>query len=137
MPRNSGEESKSPRDWLEFSRNDYEAAICLSQAPRPLVEIICFHCHQSAEKYLKAFLLSQNTAPPRTHDLFVLCEACEEIDPAFHAIEKTALRLTPMATAGRYPIAVPMDEGIMMSCLHHAKEIHDFVESKFAELPEK
>jgi hypothetical protein len=32
-------------------------------------EIICFHCQQSAEKYLKAFLFSNDIEPDKTHNL--------------------------------------------------------------------
>lgn len=32
----------------------------------------CLHCHQCAEKYLKALLVAHGIAFPRTHDLFVL-----------------------------------------------------------------
>jgi hypothetical protein len=32
-------------------------------------EIICYHCQQSAEKFLKAVLVMQGIRPPKTYDL--------------------------------------------------------------------
>ncbi|MBI4848150.1 MAG: HEPN domain-containing protein [Nitrospirae bacterium] len=29
---------------------------------------MCFHCQQCIEKYLKAFLIYNESEPPRTHD---------------------------------------------------------------------
>ena len=37
--------------------------------------VICFHCQQAAEKYLKAFLVQRGLKPERTHDLAHLVAA--------------------------------------------------------------
>ena len=43
--------------WLEIASKDYNTALFLrNMKPIPL-EIICFHCQQSAEKDLKAYLI--------------------------------------------------------------------------------
>jgi len=39
--------------------------------PIPVV-IICYHCQQSGEKYLKGYLVLKDVEPPKTHDLRVL-----------------------------------------------------------------
>jgi HEPN domain-containing protein len=38
--------------WFEYSDNDFEAAEILSHQIKPKYEIICYHCHQCAEKML-------------------------------------------------------------------------------------
>ena len=42
------------KEWLEYAKRDYESALHLfdNMVPAPL-EIICFHCQQSAEKKQK------------------------------------------------------------------------------------
>jgi HEPN domain-containing protein len=39
-------------------------------------EIICYNCHQSAEKYLKGFLDLRNALYPKTHSLQLLVNLC-------------------------------------------------------------
>lgn len=40
------------KEWFEFAKRDLEAAkFLMDMYPKPL-EIICYHCEQSAEKYL-------------------------------------------------------------------------------------
>lgn len=43
------------KEWLEFAKMDLDAAKHLNDTfyPKPL-QIICYHCQQSAEKALKA-----------------------------------------------------------------------------------
>ena len=43
-------------EWFSYEENDLNSAkFLLNMYPKPL-EIICNHCQQSAEKYLKGFL---------------------------------------------------------------------------------
>ena len=43
--------------WLDKGKDDLRVAEYLSTMHHPTPdEIICFHCQQSAEKYLKAFI---------------------------------------------------------------------------------
>lgn len=44
-------------DWVAKSESDFAAADLLLHAGEfPIPDAACFHCQQSAEKYLKAFL---------------------------------------------------------------------------------
>jgi len=65
------------KEWYRFAMMDFSAATHLNNTmcPKPL-EIICYHCQQSAEKFLKGFLISNSIEPPKTHDLQELCEMC-------------------------------------------------------------
>ena len=49
--------------------------------------IICFHCQQAVEKYLKAYLMYHEIAPPKTHDLLRLAAICSDFDEAFVGFE--------------------------------------------------
>ena len=49
--------------------------------------IICFHCQQAVEKYLKAYLMYHEIVPPKTHDLLRLAASCSDFDEAFANFE--------------------------------------------------
>lgn len=61
----------SPQDWLRYAQSDLELAQ-LGHSPRILLETLCFHAQQAAEKSIKAVLMTQNIPIPRTHSIDVL-----------------------------------------------------------------
>jgi hypothetical protein len=49
------------KQWIEIADSDLDAANHLAKNMRPApYEIVCFHCQQAAEKYLKWFLVEVN-----------------------------------------------------------------------------
>ena len=54
--------NKIYNEWFEFAK------FLMNMHPRP-IEIICYHCEQSAEKYLKGYLIKAGNKIERTHDL--------------------------------------------------------------------
>jgi HEPN domain-containing protein len=66
-------------------------------------EIICYHCQQSAEKYLKAFIFSHNIEPDKTHDLEDLLEICKKYNAEFSTLSSKVYVLTSYAVLPRYP----------------------------------
>ncbi len=47
------------KEWYKFADMDLAAAEFLkTMVPTTPIEIICYHCQQAAEKYLKGFLAS-------------------------------------------------------------------------------
>ena len=61
------------RRWVEKAEHDLRnAEHVLTLAEDCPTDTECFHCHQCAEKYLKALLVAHGIAFPRTHDLVVL-----------------------------------------------------------------
>ena len=70
--------------WIQRADNDISTARYLTENMRPLpIEIVCFHCQQAAEKYLKAFLVWNDQEPPKTHDLIELAKLCGSFDQNF------------------------------------------------------
>lgn len=60
-------------EWVRKAEADYEAAtILIRKRQQPLPDVVCFHCQQCSEKYLKAFLVKHKIAFPKTHNLLVL-----------------------------------------------------------------
>ena len=53
--------------WVLKAEDDIEAARSLSALAKPQRDAACFHCQQSAEKYLKALLQEFGLVVPRTH----------------------------------------------------------------------
>lgn len=68
-----------------------------------LPDIICFHCQQCAEKYLKAYLAYQNIFFPKTHILGNLLRLCITANAQFDTIEASLRTLDDYSVAPRYP----------------------------------
>lgn len=122
------DEPKVYLEWAEYAEEDYRVAQYL-QGMRPVpLDIICYHCQQSTEKHLKAYLLYQGLQARKTHDVQALCRDCVAIDPAFEALMTASAWLTQMATATRYPAAdYDLTDADMHQSLNFALEIRDFV----------
>ena len=83
------------KSWHDFANDDLAAAKYLLGLHPLKLEIICYHCQQSAEKALKGFLISRDIEPPRTHDLRLLRRMCRQNDKSFDEIEDACVRLPP------------------------------------------
>lgn len=58
------------RLWVRRAEHDMEAAKWIMEIEENCpYDMVCFHCQQAAEKYMKAILTLQNVQAPRTHDL--------------------------------------------------------------------
>jgi HEPN domain-containing protein len=80
------------------------AAVDLARRRKlPLHDMVCFHCQQSAGKYLKARLEEAGISFPRTHDLESLLTLLLVIDPLWAALASGTRRLTPFGVLIRYP----------------------------------
>jgi HEPN domain-containing protein len=56
---------KDVMEWLQLGDDDFDSAKLLNEAVRKHCEIICYHCAQSVEKYLKAYLVYLNIVPEK------------------------------------------------------------------------
>jgi len=73
--------NKSIYAWFQFADNDLDTAEVLLLYRPQSYEIICYHCQQTVEKYLKGYLLFKGVEfPPKTHNLLQLCEMCSYYD---------------------------------------------------------
>lgn len=70
--------------------------------PAILAEVICFHCQQCAEKYLKAVISSRGTVPDRIHDLLVLHVRASGLGVAREELLPDLALLNPYAVVVRY-----------------------------------
>lgn len=102
------------------------AQFLLNMYPLPL-EIICYHCQQSAEKYLKGYLVLYGMNPPKTHDLDELCKLCIELSNTFKDLVDHCSDLTAYGVQPRYPFELMLEEQDMRQALNSAKAIRDYV----------
>jgi HEPN domain-containing protein len=65
--------------------------------------VVCFHCQQAAEKYLKALKQEWALPIPRTHDLLQLLNDLLPHDPTLKLLSRNVGRLTRYAVRIRYP----------------------------------
>jgi len=92
----------SPEDWLRYARSDLALAGAGVRA-EVLVESLCYHAQQAAEKSLKAVLVHYGQVPPRTHSLTTLADALSSTRRIPPEIQDAAA-LTAYAVMARYPI---------------------------------
>jgi HEPN domain-containing protein len=114
-------------EWYRFAKMDMEAAITLNEHshPRPL-EIICYHAQQCAEKMLKGFLVSNGIAPPKKHDLPLLCDMCVEVDSRFKELHDISDFLTVFGVQPRYPDELTVLDEDADKALLDIQKIMDF-----------
>jgi HEPN domain-containing protein len=91
------------RQWNAKAEVNYQTAERLLQDDEPIRESIAFHCQQTAEKYLKAFLVSQHVEFPKTHSIGRLLDLVSGVAPELGVLLADAISLTPFGVEIRYP----------------------------------
>jgi HEPN domain-containing protein len=116
------------QQWLIKSERDLGAARFLCDSPESFLDVVVYHCQQSAEKSLKAYLTYQDVIFQKTHNLSSLLELCLEFDERFESLRDAAEILTPYATEFRYPgeIIEPEEEDVK-EALEMAETVLSFV----------
>jgi len=120
-------ETKMVLEWFYFADADLDSAIILSNAHRKHNAIICYHCQQAVEKYLKAFLCYNGLIPPRIHILETLCALCSDFDASFNDVAKDCAYLSPFAVHARYPLEMEITSANTIKSLEVAQRIKDFM----------
>ncbi len=124
-------------EWIRLAEMDLGAAEhLLSMHPLP-VEIICYHCEQSAEKILKGALAAFHTEPPKTHDLVQLCKLCSEMDGRYAELADACIELTPYGVQVRYPSDLELDERDVACALRECRKIHAFAQRIVQQMAEE
>lgn len=115
--------------WLEKGDHDVQAAEIILRSSEPLTDVICYHCHQAVEKYLKAYLIHKKISFPKTHDLDYLIELCVKEELAFHKIKNDASHLSEYGIETRYPGDIPISYEFeeAKEALNKVKKIIKFV----------
>src|SRR5438445_4467245 len=83
--------------WVRKAEQDWEAAHQLAGGTPPPRDVVCFHCQQAAEKYLKALLQESGMVVPRTHDLADVLDLLLPTDATLARLRRRAGSLTRYA----------------------------------------
>lgn len=95
------EEKDILEQWVQKASHDLIAAKILIDTSPVILDIACFHCQQSIEKYLKAFLIYHNHEFEYTHNLDYLANECAEFDNDFKDLDMKNMNV--YAVRARYP----------------------------------
>lgn len=113
------------KEWFEKGDHDLDEAK-LSFEHGGWTDIICFHCQQAAEKYLKGFLVSRGINIGKLkkwqiHELPKLWSECHKLDRDFESIEEECIVLNGYYIEPRYPLVKPK--------VYSKKEAKDAIEA--------
>lgn len=101
------------KEWMHKAEHDLGmASLALENRP-DYADAICFHCQQSAEKYLKAYLVFLDIRFERKHDLDYLLDLIADKAPVGDDWYELAEKLDGYAVEVRYPDdwqEIPLEE---------------------------
>ncbi len=89
--------------WMKKADRDLEVAERELTIQNPLTDIICFHAQQSAEKYMKAYLIFLDIEFQKTHDVEDLVAVAGKKDPSILEFKDIGAELSAFAVEARYP----------------------------------
>lgn len=118
------------QEWFRYAKQDLDSAIYLQEMRPVPVEIICYHCQQSAEKYLKGFIAFHGGAIQRVHDLVALNKTCMKYDENFMQIREECLNLTDYGVQARYPFSLELNETDAHLAVKSAEQVQAFLKGK-------
>ncbi|TAH50385.1 MAG: HEPN domain-containing protein [Chloroflexota bacterium] len=116
------------QSWLIKAQNDLSAAKKLAAEPDPILDSAIYHCQQSSEKAIKAFLVFHDTRFDKTHNINALLLLAKRHETSFTDWFDTAELLTPYATKFRYPeiILYPSKQEVK-TAIDAAENLYNFV----------
>ena len=97
-------------EWIQIAEEDFYVVKLLNEAVRKPYEIICYHCAQAVEKYLKGYLTHNDIIPLKTHNLLLLLELCIEKENVFENIRTECSLLNKFTNEIRYPHRIEIKE---------------------------
>jgi len=117
-------------EWVLKAESDFDAAdLTLHGREAPIVDAVCFHSEQCAEKYLKAFLQEKGIRFERTHVLGSLLGLCISADKEFKKIATDLDSLEGYGIAVRYPGATATKE-LAERAFESAGRVRAFIRKK-------
>jgi HEPN domain-containing protein len=114
------------KEWFRIADTDFDSANLLNVSVRRHFEIICYHCSQAAEKYLKGYLIYRGIIPQKTHNLLHLNDICKGIDSDFDNIIVECGFLNRFATDIRYPNQYQTDDSQTNFAVAAVEKIRNF-----------
>jgi HEPN domain-containing protein len=94
---------KITAEWVEKAEGDFKVAVRESEADDAVYDIVCYHCQQCIEKYLKAVLVEKDVEFEKIHDLEALMYLCKNYVSALRDHIEDLIWLTQFSVRVRYP----------------------------------
>lgn len=88
------------KEWVSKAEKDIKTVEIMKEV-EDVTEIVCFHCQQAVEKYLKALLIANDIEFPKTHNIDFLLKQSMNINPSFEKFMGNSL--SEYAVDMRYP----------------------------------
>lgn len=132
----SPESLELAKTWLAKAQSDLATARLLIKGEERYLDTGSYHCQQTAEKAIKAWLTAAEVTFVKTHSLEILLRLCLPSNSGFLQFLSHAIELTPLATEFRYPGDVfepsraEADHAFML-----AEELTSWIASEFAKIP--
>jgi HEPN domain-containing protein len=126
---------KDTVQWFQIADADYDSAKILNDNIRKHNDIICYHCSQAVEKYLKGYLVYHNTILQNTHNLPYLNSLCIEKNKDFREINDECRLLNNYANQIRYPHEMDItsnDVGDVLKAVEKARNIKPLLDLRVA-----
>lgn len=70
----------NPHDWFLKAERDFGLAFHTHKQELAYPDLICYHCQQAAEKFLKAIVIHRGIPLRKTHDLEVLLDLLSPVE---------------------------------------------------------
>jgi HEPN domain-containing protein len=95
------------KEWLEMAKKDMKSAHILFEHEADF-GIVCFHCQQTLEKYLKGYLIFKTGLLEQGHNLIKLCRKAASYDKSFNELIKDCSFVNTFYIETRYPAEDPL-----------------------------
>ena len=121
-------DSKSYLDWFKAAQKDLRSADILFEHDADN-EIVCFHCQQAIEKYLKGYLIYKTGYINEGHSLIRLCKRAMEYEINFNKYLKNLAFVNNFYIETRYPAEDPLhvSNEDVADCINYANEIISYI----------
>ena len=121
-------------EWLNYANMDMISAQYLTSLKPMPYEIICYHCQQTVEKLLKAYIIFNDGELLRTHDLIELNTICSTYCSDFSNIMDNCINLNDYSVQVRYPYhQFDIEEIDVENALKDMEIINNFVRKRIKE----
>lgn len=93
-------------EWVIKADEDFDFASSIIESSSYYSQI-CFHYHQSVEKYLKSFIIAHELEFQKIHDLIELFNICKTRELSLSQLQENCDFLNGFYIDTRYPVSWP------------------------------
>ncbi|MBI5465013.1 HEPN domain-containing protein [Candidatus Gottesmanbacteria bacterium] len=132
MVKRAFRESKSSQKWLNFAKHDLDLAFLINR-DSGFTDTVCYFCHQTVEKALKALLIANGVIDfPHIHNLKILFKQAINFYPQLEEFESSVKELNKYYIETKYPADMPVNYPAEEAerATESATKIYEFVEKK-------